>query len=1192
MSLEKLVRSLEEATPKDRADYLSKHGEEIYTDTEDLFTTVLFVVSIRIGAQNVTAAILEYYRKRPDRLLGLFQLALSENGGEAIALQMWNSVQVTPDNQLTFISQTLITAASRGHERLVAQLIQWAREHNLWEQFKTDHLLDFLDGAIFSDNKTLIRVCIEIIEPEHPNNAWNFMLLAAKGASGAIFSLIWRQYLPLFGRHIFAFDDFWPDFMEYFEERTAGNFAAIVEAILDSTRESLIGPHLFLEFGELACQQNDTDFLGWLLRNRHVVASDRLMKICIEFRSLDALRMLLETGNVMPEDETVLSAFDHRFHQAALIMAASPELEKIISVTQVARCIADNQIELFKKVWPMFVETGTEPEIVECFTDAVSFGHHEMVQFIIETQAFVSSSITCARNNMAIKTAVRKGDFKMVSLLLRDHQVDPSIDDNALLRSAVTHGYVDTLRILLMDDRVGPHLDQQTLEELKALASHVRKPQIADAIDEFIKHHYKPSYRVKFEQELLEAVTQDNVDQVKALLGDLYSQYLRTERRKTLELAVKQSATRVLEYLLELDNASFVMDETGRLYDNGNVLIKMSRKTSPPPIILERYLAATGKSLFQYHFDTLLRLVASAKGDANRGTISKFLVFLLERNVDVLKNNFELIYVMIDNRYVPAINAYLGSVRVLLDIDLDHIKKLYEIAADEDGDYGWLRPVLETMMVALLESENQTAMKNGDEVLQILLDYAISERELFERYLQYYFRERILRVDIDQLFARANDPNDNDKMNARDIIRNGLIDRLGQKDASFVNVAELLKHLVKYEEYDVLEQYLDNSRVMEAISSKTLLSLFRRVPAEQRVRARIRTLIIQNLVKFSFRDRLRILIQLEETALLSNLLNDDPLFAQSMNMSDLQTMLEEADRQKNENIQRVIQNFLIKFPQKRDMNSFLARSSAQDLFQTILFYNLYQVFATYLNVPAIAQQIRAYDVRYYLTKAHEKKSADMVGAIQTFLLYQKRTDEETMKIAIEFGLPTVFQACMDHYSEQGLLPHIEQFDMLAVSRRYQISLSLVAFIDARLARSDLDLSHDLEIIGPTRSSIIWQLYLGNRRFAPTITVDQIDSLIQLAQGNDLLTQRLYDFLLARLEMPNVAILDPQMRLLVSLVKFGAPDVLDTYLRDPRIRTKITKRTMDTLIRFVHNHVEGNEALIRVLQSNKAEITKK
>src|SRR3989304_6063778 len=57
------------------------------------------------------------------------------------------------------------------------------------------------------------------------------------------------------------------------------------------------------------------------------------------------------------------------------------------------------------------------------------------------------------------KTYAEKGDIEIVELLLADHRVDPSANDNHAIRLASSKGHDKVVKLLLADSRVDPSSD-------------------------------------------------------------------------------------------------------------------------------------------------------------------------------------------------------------------------------------------------------------------------------------------------------------------------------------------------------------------------------------------------------------------------------------------------------------------------------------------------------------------------------------------------------------------------------------------------------------------------------------------------------------------------------------------------------------------------------------------------------------
>ncbi len=83
---------------------------------------------------------------------------------------------------------------------------------------------------------------------------------------------------------------------------------------------------------------------------------------------------------------------------------------------------------------------------------AVVIGRTQIVQLLLSDHR-VDPSVD---DNMAICCAARQGHLEIIKMLLADPRVDPSADENDPIRFASYHGHEEIVRVLLKDPRVDP----------------------------------------------------------------------------------------------------------------------------------------------------------------------------------------------------------------------------------------------------------------------------------------------------------------------------------------------------------------------------------------------------------------------------------------------------------------------------------------------------------------------------------------------------------------------------------------------------------------------------------------------------------------------------------------------------------------------------------------------------------------
>ena len=111
------------------------------------------------------------------------------------------------------------------------------------------------------------------------------------------------------------------------------------------------------------------------------------------------------------------------------------------------------------------------------FTVAIDYNSIKVVKFLLETGRVNADYL----NNYAIIKAASNGYNKLVQILLKYKNVDPTVDGNGPLKSAILHRHPDIVRLLLDDPRV--KLSDKDHEMLKDIAVETGDRDIVELLE-------------------------------------------------------------------------------------------------------------------------------------------------------------------------------------------------------------------------------------------------------------------------------------------------------------------------------------------------------------------------------------------------------------------------------------------------------------------------------------------------------------------------------------------------------------------------------------------------------------------------------------------------------------------------------------------------------------------------------------
>jgi len=635
MDMPRFVEELAKTKPNIRTAiverFLEEFGNKMYLgDPQQRHnnTEMLFRFAIRLRESRVASAVVLASKTEKIRF---FEYALSEPYGEATALRILHNPELANHFNSALARIAIIrywtSALDFGHVKIAREMEANARNMGQWDvRTITKHLIAFdtMRNILLLDDADVIRYALEILMANNRVEAvdvyFNSVLIYC---SLDVFRIIWeKEIVPLFPQDIEPVVERMLNILAR-QPRLDQTTASFMQFLFSKSKHRAASSALQYIFKPLvskACEMNDAPLLIWMCREDvflrlSAMDHEKLFEQCVRYRSLAAFRVLIEFCNFAPSQSVVNTILMYDFHEAATFVFEANALPQHIhfSVVAVQRCIRENQVALFQRIWPLMRHQYSES--AELFLFAIQLNRHEIVRFIMDSEDYSVLPLGPIRDQAALRMAAAKGYAETVQALLTNKNVDPTIHDNKPLKDAITNGRANVVHVLLQDERIGPHVPHQLLESWIRSAHQFGHRALAEELESFRRHGYRPMPQLDFRNRLIALIARDDLEGVIGLLGDASD----TEKQEAYRIALGYgpNAPRTLLFLIQQQTVDVLANEgiAFKIFARNNMFDHLWTLLQRVQI---SYLRAYRSKLTIKHFENFMETLAVARNKDRR----------------------------------------------------------------------------------------------------------------------------------------------------------------------------------------------------------------------------------------------------------------------------------------------------------------------------------------------------------------------------------------------------------------------------------------------------------------------------------------------------------------------------------------------------------------------------------------------